>query len=124
MAAPTKTIATLAVDEAAVTTTVAAAMVCSLSFAVLRNPINPCSIQLTTILIDSTAGKLMEKAGNLLNKPSLAQKGTAKRDEAGAFDDSSNTDSYSGNTGNTGSGGGGYGDDSYGGNTGSTRDNY
>lgn len=42
-------------------------------------------------MIDSTMGKLMEKAGNMLNKDNIAEKGRAKREAAG-LDDSSNND--------------------------------
>jgi hypothetical protein len=31
-------------------------------------------------------GKLMEKAGDMLNKPSIAEKGAAKREEAARAD--------------------------------------
>jgi len=47
---------------------------------------------------DSTAGKLFEKAGNLLKNDGLVQKGQAKRAQAG------NDDYSSGNTGSYGSG--------------------
>ena len=81
---------------------------------------------------DSTAGKLMEKAGAMFKHDGLAEKGRQKRAEAGAtgYDDST------GGSGTTGSGGygdsstgGGYGDsstgggDSYGG-SGGRQDNY
>lgn len=39
---------------------------------------------------DSTVGKLFEKAGSLLNKDSIAEKGRVKREAAGADVDGSN----------------------------------
>lgn len=35
---------------------------------------------------DSTTGKLMEKVGGVLGKEDLVEKGTAKREEKGAFE--------------------------------------
>ena len=36
---------------------------------------------------DSTMGRLMEKAGDMMNNENLQQKGAAKRDQAGRGDD-------------------------------------
>jgi len=61
---------------------------------------------------DSTAGKLMEKAGAIFNHKGMQEKGQAKREEAGAFDDSTG-------------GSGGYGDNTSGGyGQGQSQDNY
>jgi hypothetical protein len=59
---------------------------------------------------DSTVGKIMEKAGGLLNNQKIADKGHQKREQAGLNDNtgaygSGNADSYgSGNTNTYGSG--------------------
>ena len=39
---------------------------------------------------DSTMGKLMEKAGSMMKNENMAEKGRAKREEAGAFDQRTN----------------------------------
>lgn len=41
---------------------------------------------MTAIVLDSTAGKLMEKAGGLFKNENLAEKGRNKREEAGRDD--------------------------------------
>jgi len=77
---------------------------------------------------DSTAGKLMEKAGAMFNHGGLQEKGQAKRAAAGNDDTSSGitgsgttgSDSYgSGNTGSDSYGSGNTGSGGYGGNSGS-----
>lgn len=37
--------------------------------------------------VDSTMGKIMEKAGNMMKNDNIAEKGRAKRDAAGYGDD-------------------------------------
>lgn len=61
---------------------------------------------------DSTMGKLMEKAGGMMNNEKLAEKGREKREGAGY----GGADSYGSGGDSYGSGGDSYGD--------SRRDNY
>lgn len=61
---------------------------------------------------DSTAGKLMEKAGNMFGNDDLAEKGRAKRNEAGSGGYGGNDDSY-GSSGNTDSYGGSNNNNNY-----------
>ena len=45
--------------------------------------------------VDSTAGKLMAKAGAMFGNKGMEEKGQAKREQAGAFDnDDSNRGTY------------------------------
>ena len=54
---------------------------------------------------DSTMGKLMQKAGGMMNNEKLEAKGQAKRAEAGANVDGGNYGSTGGNTDSYGSSG-------------------